>query len=52
LPEYKDSPFLSSMESRIAKLLPSVQIASEDSVIEQSEHNSSLDLEEFNDKVN
>uniref|UniRef100_A0A2S2PDI7 Dimethyladenosine transferase 2 n=1 Tax=Schizaphis graminum TaxID=13262 RepID=A0A2S2PDI7_SCHGA len=52
LPEYNDSPFINSMESRIAKLLPSLQITSEDSIIEQSESNSSIDFEEFNDKEN
>ncbi|KAE9524919.1 hypothetical protein AGLY_014969 [Aphis glycines] len=52
LPEYNDSPFLNSMESRIAKLLPSLQITSEDSIIEQSERNSSIDIEEFNNKDN
>ncbi|XP_060834830.1 dimethyladenosine transferase 2, mitochondrial [Rhopalosiphum padi] len=52
LPEYNDSPFINSMESRIAKLLPSLQITSEDSIIEQSENNSSIDFEEFNNKEN
>lgn len=51
LPEYNDSPFLNSMESRISKLLPSLQITSEDSIIEQSERNSSIDFEEFNNKI-
>jgi len=40
------------MESRIAKLLPSLQITSEDSIIEQSERNSTIDIEEFNNKDN
>lgn len=52
LPEFNDSPFLNSMESRIAKLLPSLQISSDDSIIEQSENNSSIDFEEFNNKDN
>lgn len=52
MPEYKDSPFLNSMESRIAKLLPSLQMTPDDSIIEQSEHNASLDLEEYDNKVN
>lgn len=50
LPQYKDSPFLSSMENRIAKLLPPLQTTSDDSIIEQSDNNSSLDFEEFNNK--
>ncbi|KAF0752569.1 dimethyladenosine transferase 2, mitochondrial [Aphis craccivora] len=52
LPEYNDSPFLNSMEIRISKLLPSLQITSEDSIIEQSERNSPIDFEEFNNKDN
>ncbi|XP_025195388.1 dimethyladenosine transferase 2, mitochondrial isoform X2 [Melanaphis sacchari] len=52
LPEYNDSPFLNSMESRIAKLLPSLQITTEDSIIEQSENNTSIDFIEFNNKNN
>jgi len=50
LPEYNDSPFLNSMESRIAKLLPSLQNTPEDSIIEKSENNSSIDFEEFTNK--
>lgn len=52
LPEFNDSPFLNSMESRIVKLLPSLQITHEDSIIEQSENNSAIDFEEFNNKDN
>lgn len=52
LPEFNHSPFLNSMESRIVKLLPSSQITHEDSVIEQSENNSAIDFEEFNNKDN
>jgi len=40
------------MEIRISKLLPSLQITSEDSIIEQSERNSPIDFEEFNNKDN
>lgn len=39
------------MESRIAKLLPSSPVTSDDSVVEQSEDNS-LDFEEFSKKEN
>lgn len=46
LPEYNDSPFLSTMESRISKLLPSLQITTDDAVVEQSENNSPLEFEE------
>ncbi|XP_022182818.1 dimethyladenosine transferase 2, mitochondrial [Myzus persicae] len=52
LPEYNDSPFLNSMESRIAKLLPSLQIPPDDSITELSENNSSIDFEDFNNKDN
>jgi len=50
LPGYTDSPFLSSMESRVAKLLPSTQLNLNDSVMEQSENNFPIDLEEFHKK--
>lgn len=44
LPEYKSSTFLSSMENRIAKLLPSIQLSSDESVSDI------LDSEELNNK--
>lgn len=50
LPEFNDSPFLSSMENRIIKLLPSFQITSDDSNVERPNCNSSLDFIEFNNK--
>lgn len=40
------------MESRIAKLLPSLQIPPDDSITELSENNSSIDFEDFNNKDN
>lgn len=50
LPEFKDSSFLSSMEIRITKLLPSVQITSYNSNVQQSMNNSTLHSEETNNK--
>lgn len=40
------------MESRVAKLLPPIQVTSDHFIIEKSENNSSLDYEEFNNKDN
>ncbi|VVC37114.1 Hypothetical protein CINCED_3A013890 [Cinara cedri] len=48
LPEYKDSPFISAMESRISKLSPSVP--TDNSNYLQSTNDSSLDLEECDSK--
>jgi len=39
------------MESRISKLLPSLQIATDDAIVEQSENNSPLDFEEPKSQV-
>lgn len=40
------------MESRITKLLPSLQVTSDHLTVERSEDNSSLDYEEFDNKDN
>lgn len=50
LPEFNDSTFLSSMESRITKLLPSLQITSDNSNVEEPNCNSPLEFLEFHNK--
>ncbi|XP_050422329.1 dimethyladenosine transferase 2, mitochondrial isoform X2 [Adelges cooleyi] len=51
LPEYKDSPFLNSMEMRIAKLDPSSLSMSENTISDHSENKiSSTEVEDLIDK--